>query len=112
MNHANQARNYGDAQSQIAGAGRAIGTSPAPVSRIQEALESLSVALNDLAVTEGLLVSRVVSVSKPVGGPKDQANRPEELTVQSPVVEQINALRQRVLNITGSMNDTLQRLES
>lgn len=109
--HIAQGQAYGDTNSQRTNTSRAI-ASPAPVSRIQEALENLSVALNDLAVAENLMVSRLVSVSKPVGGPKDQANRPEELTVQSPVVDQINSLRQRVLNITGSMNDTLQRLES
>ncbi len=112
MHNTAQAQSYGTSTTARAGTVRPLGESPTPTSRIQESLDSLNIALNDLAVTESMMVSRLTSVSKPVSGPKEIPNQTQELTVASPLVDQIVAMRQRVLNIIGSMNDTLARLET
>lgn len=113
MNHANQVQNYGAAEASRVGAGRALGSSPAPASRIQEALEHLDVAINDLAAAEDNLRSRLAGVMRPMNPPKgDGTVGAGESLASSPYVVQIHATRQRIHNIVASMNDILQRLES
>jgi hypothetical protein len=96
--------------------GAAIGQQarqPAPVSRLQEALENLSAAINGLAVAESNLTTRLEGVMRPTNPPSGDSSSvgASECTMASPLVDQVNAIRQRVHNLESSIHDTLSRLE-
>lgn len=93
---------------------RLSGEEPKGSSRLQEALADLNAAINDLVAAENNLAARLAGVVRPAAPASDSrgVGSGDPVVVSSPVVDQINATRQRIGNIVAALNDTLQRLEA
>jgi hypothetical protein len=85
---------------------------PAPVQALPGAVERLAVALNGLGVVAAMVEERLGCISLPRETSRsERAGLTSAPALRSPLVCEIDKQRERIENITASLQDALNRLE-